>query len=74
LRCAENGIPFAEKTLVVHDLTRADEIFLCGTGAELVPVTEIDGRVVGNGKPGPMFLRMLELFRAKTRVDGTPFK
>jgi len=59
---------------VVHDLTRSDEVFLCGTGAELIPVTEIDQRVVGDGKPGPMFLRMVELFRARTRVDGTSFK
>jgi branched-chain amino acid aminotransferase len=72
--CAENGIPWAERTLVVHDLTRADEVFLCGTGAELIPVTEIDQRVVGNGKPGPMFHRMAELFQARTRVDGVPFK
>ena len=70
----ENGIPWAERTLVVHDLTRSDEVFLCGTGAELIPVTEIDQRVVGDGKPGPMFLRMVELFRARTRVDGTSFK
>jgi len=72
--CVENGIPWAERTLVVHDLTRSDEVFLCGTGAELIPVTEIDQRVVGDGKPGPMFLRMVELFRARTRVDGTSFK
>lgn len=72
--CVENRIPWAERTLVVHDLTRSDEVFLCGTGAELIPVTEIDQRVVGDGKPGPMFSRMVELFRARTRVDGTTFK
>ncbi len=72
--CEENGIPWKERELVVHDLIRAREVFLCGTGAELIPVTEIDQRVVGNGKPGPRFQQLLELFRARARVDGEPFR
>jgi len=72
--CDENGMPWQERNLVLHDLMRAEEIFLCGTGAELIPVVEIDGRPVGSGTPGAMFQRMLELFRARTRVDGVPFR
>jgi len=72
--CDENGMPWQERNLVLHDLMRAEEIFLCGTGAELIPVVEIDGRPIGTGTPGAMFQRMLELFRARARVDGVPFR
>lgn len=72
--CEEDGIACSEKTLVVHDLFRAQEVFLCGTGAELIPVTEIDQRRIGTGKPGQMFQRLLELFRARARTDGVPFR
>jgi branched-chain amino acid aminotransferase len=72
--CEENGIPWREKNMVVHDLIKADEIFLCGTGAELVPVVEIDGRVIGSGKPGPVFERMLALFRNRALTDGVPYR
>jgi branched-chain amino acid aminotransferase len=72
--CDENGIRWREKTMVVHDLIRADEVFLCGTGAELIPVVEIDGRVIGSGKPGPVFQRMLDLFRERAAVDGVPYR
>jgi branched-chain amino acid aminotransferase len=78
--CSQNGIPWREKNMVVHDLMKAEEVFLCGTGAELIPVVEIDGRLVGDtegpgaGRPGPVFARMLELFRERTRWDGVPYK
>lgn len=72
--CKEKGIECTERVLVVHDLYSADEVFLCGTGAELIPVVEIDGRVVGKGGPGPVFKRLLGLFRERTMVDGEPFK
>ncbi|HKY33435.1 MAG TPA: branched-chain-amino-acid transaminase [Candidatus Polarisedimenticolia bacterium] len=72
--CEEQRIPCREKNMVVHDLIKAEEIFLCGTGAELIPVVEIDGRVIGEGTPGPWFERMLALFRARTQFDGVPFR
>ena len=72
--CDANKIPWREKNMVVHDLIKADEIFLCGTGAELIPVVEIDGRVIGTGRPGPVFSRMLDLFRERTRTDGVPIR
>ncbi len=72
--CGEKRIPCAEQVIVPHDLYNADEIFLCGTGAELIPVVEVGGRKIGGGKPGPIFNRLLGLFRERTQVDGTPFK
>ncbi len=72
--CDEHRIPWREKNMVVHDLIKSDEIFLCGTGAELIPVVEIDQRKIGDGSPGPVFRRLGELFRERTKSDGVPFK
>ena len=65
------GIPSSEERLTVHDLYNADECFLTGTGAEIVPVIDVDGRVVGDGKPGPMTHQLLALFRELRLHDGT---
>lgn len=72
--CEENKIPWREKNMVVHDLIKAEEVFLCGTGAELIPVVEIDKRPIGDGRPGPVFRRMIELFRERAKTDGEPFR
>ena len=48
------GIKVGEPNLTRYDLFNADECFLTGTGAEMVPVVKIDGRVIGDGKPGPV--------------------
>src|SRR5687768_4954516 len=61
--CKRNEIPFTEKTLQRHDLYIADECFLTGSAAEVVPVTRIDNRTIGNGQPGPITTRLLEAFR-----------
>ncbi len=50
--------------------TTADEFFVTGTGAELVPVISLDGRVIGEGKPGPVTGRLLGSFRALRTVEG----
>jgi branched-chain amino acid aminotransferase len=50
----------------------ADECFLTGTGAELIPVVKIDGRVIGNGKPGPVTKRLVEKYKALTNSSGEP--
>jgi len=72
--CAEKGIDCSERVLVQYDLYKAGEVFLCGTGAELIPVVEIDGRVVGDGRPGPVFQRLLGLFRERASTDGVSYK
>jgi len=60
-------IPVAETTLLRHDIYVADECFLTGTAAEVVPVTSLDARPIGNGKPGPVTKDLLERFRKLTR-------
>jgi len=61
------GIPTQETTLIRHDLYVADEMFLTGTAAEVVPVVSLDGRQIGDGKPGVMTRRLLGLFHEFTR-------
>ncbi len=63
---AADGIPVAERTLTRHDIFIADECFLTGTAAEVIPVTSLDGRTIGTGKPGPVTERLLVLFRKLT--------
>jgi branched-chain amino acid aminotransferase len=58
--------------LTRYDLFCADECFLCGTGAEIMPVIKIDGRVIGNGKPGIITRRLEEDYHALTKVSGEP--
>lgn len=66
----KRGIEVREELFTRHDLYIADEIFLTGTAAELIPVIKVDGRVIGTGKPGPVFHQLLEDFHVLTRTDG----
>lgn len=68
----ESGMNVAEPNLTRYDLFNADECFLTGTGAEIVPVVRIDGRVIGSGKPGPVTLELVEKYHALTKVSGEP--
>jgi branched-chain amino acid aminotransferase len=65
--CGKLGIPCLEKTLQRHDMYIADEFFLTGSGAEVVPVTKIDGRTIGHGTPGPITRRLMEAFHRHVR-------
>lgn len=60
------GYATVEKTLTRHDIFTADECFLTGTAAELIPVVKLDGRPIGTGKPGPVFADLRERFKALT--------
>jgi branched-chain amino acid aminotransferase len=66
------GLVAAETDLTRYDLFNADECFLTGTGAELVPVVRIDGRVIGHGKPGPITERLVDQYRTLTKMSGEP--
>ncbi len=71
---AEIGVPTKEPELTRYDIFTADECFLTGTAAELVPVVRVDSRVIGDGRPGPVTLRLLERFRHLTASTGTPIE
>ncbi len=67
----ELGIPMRAGDLTRYDVWCADECFLTGTGAEVIPVVKLDGRVIGTGKPGPITARVLTRFRHRVLVEGT---
>jgi len=66
------GITLLERNLGYFDLYSADEVFVTGTAAEVAPIREIDGRVIGNGKPGPITRQLMAAFRSATQKEGTP--
>lgn len=65
--CVKMGIPCVEKTLQRYDVYTADECFLTGTAAEVIPVTKIDGRPIGDGQVGKVTKRLLEAFHKHIR-------
>ncbi len=68
----EEGIPLQEAPFTRHDVYVADECFLTGTAAEVIPVIEADMRTIGTGKPGPVTRTLMEKFRELTQTTGTP--
>jgi branched-chain amino acid aminotransferase len=64
---AEHGLPVQERRADRTELYVADEVFLCGTGQELAPITSVDRLPVGNGKPGPITLRLQQAYESVVR-------
>jgi branched-chain amino acid aminotransferase len=63
-------IPVQEMSLTRHDVYSADECFFTGTGAEVAPIVECDGRPIGNGKPGPITRQLLERYHQLVRQQA----
>lgn len=70
--CEEAGISIVEKTLARYDIFIADEAFLTGTAAEVIPFVGLDSREIGDGKPGEITRKLITAFRALVVADGTP--
>ncbi|MBU3958609.1 MAG: branched-chain-amino-acid transaminase [Candidatus Omnitrophica bacterium] len=66
----KNRIPVHEHVLTRHELYISDECFLTGTAAEIIPVVKVDGRVIGDGKPGELTLRLTKKFKESTKKEG----
>ncbi len=64
-------IPTFETNLTRYDVWNADECFLTGTAAEVIPVIEVDARTIGTGKPGLITGKILAEFRKKASIEGT---
>jgi len=64
---AEMGVQVREELMTRYDLYIAEECFLTGTAAEIIPVVKIDGRTIGTGKPGKITLDLLKRYRDLTR-------
>ncbi|TAJ44444.1 branched-chain-amino-acid transaminase [Methanofollis fontis] len=69
---ASLGVQVNEQNLGYFDLYSADEVFVTGTAAEVAPITKIDGRIIGNGQPGPITRQLMAGFTTVTRKEGTP--
>ena len=68
------GIPVNERSIDRTELYMADEVFLCGTGAQLAPVVEVDRRAIGSGKVGPITRRLHNLYFAAVRGDSDAYR
>ena len=66
------GYEVLERDLGLFDLYTGDEVFVTGTAAEVAPVTKIDGRIIGDGKPGPATKDLMAAFKELTQTTGTP--
>ncbi len=64
------GYELCEEPFTRFEVFNADECFLTGTAAEVIPVVKVDQRVIGTGKPGPITRRLIEEFRKATAIDG----
>jgi branched-chain amino acid aminotransferase len=58
----ELGLDVVERSVDRTELYSADEVFLCGTGAQVAPVVEVDRRMIGDGEPGPLSMRIQDLY------------
>jgi len=65
-----DGMQVREELFNLIDVYSADECFLTGTAAELIPVIAVDSRKTGDGKPGPVFKKLLKMFQELTRNSG----
>lgn len=66
------GMSVEEPNLTRYDLYNADECFVTGTAAEVVPVVKIDGRVIGTGKPGTTTANLMKAYHSLTKTSGEP--
>jgi branched-chain amino acid aminotransferase len=66
-------IPTHEHVFTRHELYIADECFLTGTAAEIIPVVKVDGRAIGTGKPGKLTVSLMKKFRELTKKEGVRY-
>jgi branched-chain amino acid aminotransferase len=69
----KNNIPVHEHVLTRHEVYISDECFLTGTAAEIIPVVKVDGRVIGEGKPGKVTLNLMKKFKELTKKEGIKY-
>lgn len=69
---AETGMDVREEVMTRYELYTADEVFLTGTAAEVIPVVKIDRRSIGSGKPGPVTRQLAKTFNRFASSNGTP--
>jgi branched-chain amino acid aminotransferase len=68
----EFGMSSNEANLTRYDLFTADEFFLTGTAAEIIPVVDLDSRPIGDGIPGPLTAKFIKRYHELTQASGAP--
>jgi len=71
---ADLGLEVSETVMTRYEIWTADEVFLTGTAAEVIPVIELDKRTIGDGKPGPITKKLIEAYRQFVNNNGTPIQ
>lgn len=69
--CRRAGLELVEEAVRAEELYTADELFITGTTTEVVPITHLDGRAIGDGDPGTMTARIQELYRASAGIRAS---
>lgn len=69
--CRSADIPYQYRSILEHELREADEVMLAGTTTEVLPVISVDGNRVGNGEPGPITRRLIDLYSELISGSGT---
>lgn len=70
---AKSKVKTEERLITRHEVYTADECFLTGTAAEIIPVVKVDGRTIGGGKPGTLTKKMITMFKMQTTKDGVKY-
>jgi branched-chain amino acid aminotransferase len=70
---AKDKIPTQECFITRHEVYTSDECFLTGTAAEIIPVVKVDGRTIGQGRPGAITKKIMKMFKLLTRKDGVRY-
>jgi len=70
----DRGLAVVERTIDRTEAYQADEVFLCGTGVQVAPVVEIDGRAVGSGTPGPTTLDLQDAYFSAVRGSDPRYR
>jgi branched-chain amino acid aminotransferase len=71
--CRKSKIQAHEHVITRHEVYISDECFLTGTAAEIIPVVSVDGRVIGEGKPGKITLKIMKKFKETTKKEGVRY-
>lgn len=69
----KDKVPAIECSLTRNEVYNAEECFLTGTAAEIIPIVKVDGRLIGDGKPGPFTQKLIKQFKQVTRIDGVKY-
>ena len=65
--CARCGLDYELRRVPREEVLQADELMLTSATREILPITKVDGAPVGNGRPGPVYQRLIEAYQAATR-------